>query len=331
MMKTRLFTAAAVGAILAAAPAFADEGWYVRGAVGYGAPGDTEVSGALAGEINGEGNLREALALGYEWADGLRIEGELAHRFNQTGAIDGGPESDSDFQMWSAMANILFDFNPDGSYHPYVGMGVGFTETDAYIVGFPGSIVVPGNLVQVHDDDTVFTWQVMAGVGWELTQRLTLDTEYRYVSVGPADYENGVNVDALAGHEAWVGLRYSFAAPPPPPACDDVDFVVYFEWDRSDLTDQARAVIAQAANQTGSCDVTRVSVAGFTDRSGAAAYNVRLSERRANVVRDELVRLGIAGSSISMEAFGETNNAVATADGVREPLNRRTEVVITLD
>ena len=107
--------------------------------------------------------------------------------------------------------------------------------------------------------------------------------------------------------------------------------MVYFEWDRADLTAQARAVIAQAANQTGSCDVTRVGVAGFTDRSGAAAYNVRLSERRATAVRDELVRLGIAASSISMDAFGETRNAVATADGVREPLNRRTEVVITLD
>ena len=58
MMKTRLFTAAAVGAILAAAPAFADEGWYVRGAVGYGGPGDTDVSGGLNGEINGEGELR---------------------------------------------------------------------------------------------------------------------------------------------------------------------------------------------------------------------------------------------------------------------------------
>ena len=65
MMKTRLFTAAAVGAILAAAPAFADEGWYVRGAVGYGGPGDTDVSGSLNGTINGQSDLREAAALGY--------------------------------------------------------------------------------------------------------------------------------------------------------------------------------------------------------------------------------------------------------------------------
>ena len=110
-----------------------------------------------------------------------------------------------------------------------------------------------------------------------------------------------------------------------------MSFPVYFEWDRADLTDQARAVIAQAASQRGSCGVTRVTVAGFTDRSGAASYNVGLSERRARVVRDELVRLGVAASTITMEAFGETRNAVQTADGVREPLNRRTEVLIVLD
>ena len=77
--------------------------------------------------------------------------------------------------------------------------------------------------------------------------------------------------------------------------------------------------------------MVRVNVAGYTDRSGAASYNVRLSERRASAVRDELVRLGIGASTISMEALGETQNARQTADGVREPLNRRTEVVITLD
>tara|TARA_R110000744_G_scaffold376026_2_gene490022 strand:- start:44745 stop:45077 length:333 start_codon:yes stop_codon:yes gene_type:complete len=110
-----------------------------------------------------------------------------------------------------------------------------------------------------------------------------------------------------------------------------VQFPVYFEWDRADLTDQARAVIAQASNQRGSCGVTRVSVSGFTDRSGAASYNVGLSERRARVVRDELVRLGVPASTITLEAFGETRNAVQTPDGVREPLNRRAEVVIVLN
>ena len=337
-MKNRLFTAVAVGAFLAAAPAFADEGWYGRGAVGYGGPGDTDVSGSLNGEINGKGNWREAVALGYEWADGFRFEGELAQRYNNTGAVGGFENSLSDFQIWSVMANAMFDFNPEGTYHPYLGVGVGLARVDGSLAGWSaGTIPViptPADYVVATGNDTPFAWQVMAGIGWELSERLTLDTEYRYFSAGGTDFDPGVSVDALAGHEAWIGLRYSFAAPPPPPppvVCNDVQFPVYFEWDRADLTDQARAVIAQASNQRGSCGVTRVSVSGFTDRSGAASYNVGLSERRARVVRDELVRLGVPASTISLEAFGETRNAVQTPDGVREPLNRRAEVVIVLN
>lgn len=106
---------------------------------------------------------------------------------------------------------------------------------------------------------------------------------------------------------------------------------MYFEWDESDLTSQAAAVIDQAVgaiNARSDCSVGSVTIAGYADRSGAAAYNVRLSARRAQVVRDALVARGISGDLISTEAFGETNNAKPTADGVREPLNRRSEVVI---
>lgn len=107
--------------------------------------------------------------------------------------------------------------------------------------------------------------------------------------------------------------------------------MVYFNWDRSNLTDQARAVINAAVNEARNCGVASVSIDGFTDRSGAAAYNVGLSERRARAVRDEMVRLGVPAAAISLNAFGETRPAVDTPDGVREPLNRRAEVLIDLN
>ncbi|MEE2567781.1 OmpA family protein, partial [Hyphobacterium marinum] len=69
-------------------------------------------------------------------------------------------------------------------------------------------------------------------------------------------------------------------------------FVVYFEWDRSNLTSQAQAVINQAVNQARNCGVASVAIDGHADRSGAASYNVGLSERRSRAVRDEMVRLG---------------------------------------
>ena len=89
-------------------------------------------------------------------------------------------------------------------------------------------------------------------------------------------------------------------------------------------------MINAAVDQARECQVASVQLAGHADRSGAAAYNRALSERRARAVRDEMVRLGIPASAINVQAFGESRPAVQTPDGVREPLNRRTEITIDL-
>lgn len=107
--------------------------------------------------------------------------------------------------------------------------------------------------------------------------------------------------------------------------------MVYFEWDSSELTSQASAVVDQAiANirDRADCSTGNVTVAGFTDTSGASAYNERLSARRAAIVSDALQSRGIDATAINTDAFGETALAKATPDGVREPLNRRSEVTI---
>jgi outer membrane protein OmpA-like peptidoglycan-associated protein len=75
--------------------------------------------------------------------------------------------------------------------------------------------------------------------------------------------------------------------------------------------------------------VQGATVVGHTDTSGSAAYNVGLSERRAGVVRDALIARGMNAGAINTQARGETELARATANGVREPLNRRTAVTIS--
>jgi len=121
----------------------------------------------------------------------------------------------------------------------------------------------------------------------------------------------------------------------PAVVCSDLgqSFVVYFEWDKADLTSQASAVIDQAVaniQSEASCATNSVSIAGHTDTSGASAYNQRLSQRRADIVSQALVARGIDVGLITEAAKGETDLAKATRDGVREPLNRRSEVVITV-
>ena len=111
--------------------------------------------------------------------------------------------------------------------------------------------------------------------------------------------------------------------------CPASDFVVYFEWDRSNLNQAALDVIDQAVARARQCNVAGIVVVGHTDTSGSTRYNVGLSERRSSVVRDALVARGLATGSIRTEARGETDLARATRDGVREPLNRRTAVTIS--
>ncbi|MEE2567779.1 outer membrane protein, partial [Hyphobacterium marinum] len=225
-MKKRLLIAAAAGAFLTVpSVAQADEGWYFGAAVGYGGPGDSDVSvqGSAAREINGESDWRQALALGYDFADGWRVEAEAAHRFNDTGAIGGFEQSQSDFHMWSLMVNLFYDWNPDGWYHPYLGGGLGFASVDGSLQALDTGTVLPGpgtttpsNAVIANDQDVSFVWQFLAGVGWHLSDNWIFDTQYRYFSTGDLAYP-GFQVDALGGHEAWLGLRYVFNAPPPPP------------------------------------------------------------------------------------------------------------------
>ncbi len=103
---------------------------------------------------------------------------------------------------------------------------------------------------------------------------------------------------------------------------------MFFDWDSADLSSRARQIIAEAVNGSTHGQTTRIEVNGYTDLSGAAAYNQKLSLRRARSVEIELVRDGVSRSSITLQGFGETRPLVPTGDGVREPQNRRVEIIL---
>ncbi len=79
------------------------------------------------------------------------------------------------------------------------------------------------------------------------------------------------------------------------------------------------------ANDLGIADYT---ITGHADRSGAEDYNLQLSLRRADAVRSELISRGVKEGGISVAGRGEAEPAVPTADGVREPANRRVEIIL---
>lgn len=127
---------------------------------------------------------------------------------------------------------------------------------------------------------------------------------------------------------AAIGRVEAALAPgaPPPPAPSDS--LVFFDWDSSELTPEARSIVNQAAANAKAQNATRIVAVGHTDTSGSARYNEILSVRRAEAVRDEMVLSGVPADIIEVIGRGQTEPLIATPDGVREPQNRRVAIQI---
>ncbi len=119
--------------------------------------------------------------------------------------------------------------------------------------------------------------------------------------------------------------------PPPPPippaAAMPRVFTVYFAWNRSWVGPEGVAILQQAANVFKAGGVVTVQVTGYADTSGSATYNQRLSVRRAQHVGQILAKMGVPWPAMAIQGRGETDLAVPTPDGVREPRNRRVTVI----
>jgi outer membrane protein OmpA-like peptidoglycan-associated protein len=116
------------------------------------------------------------------------------------------------------------------------------------------------------------------------------------------------------------------AAPPPPPPVRN--FLVFFDFDKSSLTPRAMDIVREAARVAKAGQNAKVTCTGHTDTVGPAAYNMALSLRRASTVKDALVREGVPAATIAVLGRGEESLLVPTKEGVREPQNRRVEIVV---
>ncbi len=314
------------------------------GAAGYGAGGSVGFTPGFAG----------VLSLGWGFGNGLRAEIEGSFRTNDVDSVSGAAGwaslggGSGRQQAWGVMGNVLLDLAVIGPVVPYVGLGAGYVSSEWNGVRGLGQ---NGALRMTIDDrDGRFAYQGIAGLAFPLSfvPGLAVTAEYRFLgTLQPrfdARWENPATGATVArgaaepdnyNHSVLLGLRYAMTAAPatPAPAAAAAaqpsrTFLVFFDWNRADLTARARQIVQEAAQAARTQRSTRIEVAGHADRSGAVQYNQDLSRRRAETVAAELVRLGIARNEIAVTAFGETQPLVATADNVQEPQNRRVEIVI---
>lgn len=348
------FAILCAAAIAAAAPANAADrttGPYISGGIGANFAGDNDVDGGgINSSVGHETGIAGVLALGHSYANGLRGEIELGRRTNDVESA-GGLTTGGNSSVLSGMINGYYDFATGTSVIPYLGAGIG--------IGRLSMNANPIGSTAINSAGTGLALQGIAGLAYPINESWMGTVEYRYFNL------QGVDVNTLAGgkvdvdydaHTFMVGLRYTFgaeekkpmaqpaAAPapkpapvaekkpepkpePPKPAPVARNYIVFFDWDKADITSEAASILKTAAENAKKGGISRIQATGHADTSGTKTYNLKLSERRARAVQAELNKLGITTNQIAIDWKGELEQLVPTADGVREPQNRRVEIV----
>lgn len=125
---------------------------------------------------------------------------------------------------------------------------------------------------------------------------------------------------------AFVSAHSATAQNESEPVCVAGPFMIFFDSGADEITPQGAAILDNTASAYQTCGQAQVMIAGHTDRNGSDDYNIGLSQRMAANVRSYLAGRGIPDGVITTEAYGESRPMVETADGVREPQNRRVEI-----
>ena len=299
--------------------------------------------------------------IGYDFGM-FRLEAETGYKRSKLdsyssslGIDDGDPagvlppgsyNASGKLSVLSFMLNGLLDFGPDDGLSGYVGGGAGVAkvwETKFKTDLSSGSFV--------SDSDTGFAWQAIAGIRYPVSTNVDFGLKYRFFNApgvktigkySPDEYDGRVRT-----HSLLASLIYNFGEPaappppppppppepappppppPPPPAAVPGPFIIFFDFDKSNITPEAASILDNAAQAYSTTGQAQAMLAGHADKSGSDDYNQALSQRRADAAKAYLVGKGVPEASIGTEAFGESRPLVETADGVREPQNRRVEI-----
>lgn len=286
-------------------------------------------------------------SVGYAFENNWRVEVEGGYRHNGLDKVVcvwtapspwsatyyGGGEMNE----WTIMANVLYDFHLGKRWSLSVGAGVGADDAHFEV-----------KRLGISDSDWRFAWQGLVGINYAIGDQTQLFLNYRYLNVDAPSYSSGTPTgwksesfdDDLQKHTVSLGLRFFLVGeeppppppphheepPPPPPPSHPKQFIVFFGFNKYNLTAEAQRVVEEAAAAAKQYGAASIEVVGHTDTSGSPGYNQKLSEHRAQTVRNALEALGVPEDNIHISGKGESELMIETGDGVKEPQNRRATI-----
>ncbi len=292
------------------------------------------------------------ITAGYGFGDHWRAELEGSYRHNNfSKATYAGPIVTSpggDLSEWTIMGNVLYDFLLTDRFSLSLGVGAGVDDSRFHFIPPPALF----SSVHVDNSDWRFAYQGIVGLNYAIGQQSELTLTYRYLRVQKPQWNGSVaefletdnlrfsNDEDLTKHTVTIGLRYHLqpaaepyepapqALPAAPPAAPSQaqSFMIFFGFNKCNITPEADNVLAQAASAVHSMGSAAIQIVGHTDTKGTSKYNQKLSVCRANAAKSNLVAKGVAAGSIATSGKGETELLVQTADNVKEPQNRRATV-----
>jgi outer membrane protein OmpA-like peptidoglycan-associated protein len=354
-MKIYAIALAGVAALALTTSAQAGERWYVGFGVGEswadadlnGSDVQTRVRSSGALDIRQSPDIE--LYAGYKWRDagimggGFRLEGEGGYRQFAVGAwhpSGGTVHTRGNISVVSAFINGLFDWPISEKWALTFGGGVGLANVDPEIhdrdVAHPPFTGATDRLA--FRDDSAFTWQLIGGLTYEVEPNIDIQLDYRWQQISDTSHKSDFAFIGRARLEEFdiqtvkLSLRWYYCPPeappvvvppPPPPPKPPQVFIVFFDFDKANLTAEAQAVVAEAVAAVKAGNVVHVLVTGHTDTVGSHEYNQGLSERRAAAVKAEMIRLGLSDGMIATQGKSFDEPMVQTGPGVREPQNRR--------
>jgi OmpA-OmpF porin, OOP family len=304
---------------------------------------------------NYNGGFNAGGRLGYMWGP-WRFEEEYSYRNNdlQSFAGAGNRIVQGSTHSNAIMTNVLYDFTFGWPITPHIGAGIGAVNLDGGVSlqGAREPTLLNGSgFSSVNGNTWEFGYQGIAGLRYFINPALAIDVDYRYLAtpnftLTGSRLTPGQNAVCCIGasfksryqtQNIVASLTMMFGAPPPaapppappapPPPPPHQVYLVFFDWDKYNITPEGTQILEAAAAHFKAGGAVQIQVTGYTDLTGSAGYNQRLSERRANAVAVALEGMGVPRNDMVVAGRGMNDPRVPTPLGVREPQNRRVEIV----